>query len=56
MDDPEMLNIRLNGDRMKVVKSFKYLGSCFNSDGGVKGMRVREESVWCNDECGMREM
>ena len=24
-DDPEMLNIRLNGDRMEVVDSFKYL-------------------------------
>ena len=44
-DDPEMLNIRLNGDRMELVDSFKYLGSCFSSDGRVKGdvsMRVHE--------------
>ena len=40
-----MLNIRLNGDMMEVVDSFKYLGSCFSSDGGVKGdvcMRIQE--------------
>ena len=35
----------LNGERMKVVNSFKYLGSSFSSDGGVKedvSMRVGE--------------
>ena len=41
----EMRNIMLNGERMEVVNSFKYLGSCFDSEGGVKGdisMRVGE--------------
>ena len=33
---PSMLNIVLNGERMEVVNSFKYLGTCFSSDGGVK--------------------
>merc|ERR1712121_55348 len=44
-EEPEMLNIRLNGDMVEVVDSFKYLGSCFSSDGGVKGdvcMRIQE--------------
>ena len=44
-EDPAILNIMLNGERMEVVNSFKYLGSCFISEGGVKGdvtMRVRE--------------
>merc|ERR1712001_819488 len=27
-------NIMLNGERMEVVNSFKYLGNCFSSDGG----------------------
>ena len=43
--DPSLLNIMLNGERMEVVNSFKYLGSCFSSDGGVKedvSMRVGE--------------
>ena len=42
---PSLLNIVLNGERMEVVNSFKYLGSCFSSDGGVKedvSMRVGE--------------
>ena len=33
----------LNGKRMEVVNSVKYLGSCFSRDGGVKddvSMRV----------------
>merc|ERR1711895_362877 len=41
--EPSLLNIMLNGERMEVVNSFKYLGSCFSSDGGVKedvSMRV----------------
>lgn len=44
-EEPEVLNIRLNGEVMEVVDSFKYLGSCFSSDGGVKGdvcMRIQE--------------
>ena len=44
-EDREMPNIMLNGERMEVVNSFKYLGSCFDSEGGVKGdvsMRVGE--------------
>ena len=43
--EPSLLNIMLNGERMEVVNSFKYLGSCFSSDGGVKedaSMRVGE--------------
>ena len=43
--EPSLLNITLNGERMEVVNSFKYLGSCFSSDGGVKedvSMRVGE--------------
>ena len=43
--NPSLLNIFLNGERMEVVNSFKYLGSCFSSDGGVKedvSMRVGE--------------
>ena len=43
--DPSLLEIMLNGERMEVVTSFKYLGSCFSSDGGVKedvSMRVGE--------------
>ena len=42
---PSLLNIVLNGERMEVVNSFKYLGSCFSSGGGVKedvSMRVGE--------------
>ena len=35
-EDPAILNIMLNGERMEVVNSFKYLGSCFCSEGGVK--------------------
>ena len=44
-EDPAILNIRLNGEIMEVVNSLKYLGSCFSSEGGVKGdvgMRVGE--------------
>merc|ERR1719470_770961 len=33
---PSLLNIMLNGERMEVVNSIKYLGSCFSRDGGVK--------------------
>ena len=43
--DPSLFNIMLNGERMEVVNSFKYLGSCFSSNGGVKedvSMRVGE--------------
>ena len=43
--DPSLFNIMLNGERMEMVNSFKYLGSCFSSDGGVKedvSMRVGE--------------
>ena len=43
--EPSLMNIMLNGERMEVVNSFKYLGSCFSSDGGVKedvSMRVGE--------------
>ena len=43
--DPSLFNIMLNGERMEVVNSFKYLGSCFSSDGGVKedvSMRIGE--------------
>ena len=43
--DPSLCNIRLNGERLEVVNSFKYLGSCFSSDGGVKedvSMRLGE--------------
>ena len=43
--EPPLLDIMLNGERMEVVSSFKYLGSCFSSDGGVKddvSMRVSE--------------
>jgi len=43
--EPSLLNIMLNGERMEVVNSFKYLGSYFSSDGGVKedvSMRVGE--------------
>merc|ERR1712237_20261 len=42
---PSLLNIMLHGERMEVVISFKYLGSCFSSGGGVKedvSMRVGE--------------
>ena len=42
---PLSLNIQLNGDSLEEVQSFKYLGSCFSSDGGVKedvSMRVGE--------------
>ena len=44
-EDPSLLNIMLNGESMEVVNTFKYLGSCFGSDGGVKedvSMRVSE--------------
>ena len=44
-EDPAMPDIMLNGERMEVVSSFKYLGSCFGSGGGVKedvSMRVAE--------------
>ena len=44
-EDPAILNIMLNGERMEVVNSFKYLGSCFSSQEGVKGgvgIRVNE--------------
>ena len=34
--ESSLLNVMLNGERMEVVNSFKYLGSCFSSDGGVK--------------------
>ena len=27
----------LNGERIEVIISFKYLGSCFSSEGGVEG-------------------
>ena len=33
--EPSLMNIMLNGERMEVVNSFKYLGNCCNSDGGV---------------------
>ena len=42
-EDPAIPNIMLNGERLEGVNSFKYLGSCFSSEGGVKGdvsMRV----------------
>ena len=32
-DYKEILNIRLNGGRMEVVDSFKFLGKCFSRDG-----------------------
>ena len=35
-EEPSPLNIMLNGERMEVVNSFKYLGSCFIRDRGVK--------------------
>ena len=35
--DPATLNITLNGERMEVINSFKYLGRCFSSEGEVKG-------------------
>ena len=31
--EPFSPNIQLNGDTMEEVKSFKYLGTCFSSDG-----------------------
>ena len=34
--EPSLMNIMLNGERIEVVNSFKYLGSCFRSNGGVK--------------------
>ena len=34
--EPSLLNIKFNGERMEVVHSFRYLGRCFSSDGGVK--------------------
>ena len=37
-EDPSILNITLNGERVEVVNSFKYLGSFFSSKGGVKGV------------------
>ena len=44
-EEPSPLNITLNGERMEVVSSFKYLGSCFSRGGGVKedvSMRIGE--------------
>ena len=35
-EKPTPLNITLNGERIEVVNSFKYLGLCFSRDGGVK--------------------
>ena len=38
-------NIQLNGETMEEVQSFKYLGSCFSSNSGVKeevSMRMGE--------------
>ena len=43
--DPSLINILLKEDRMEMVNSFKYLRSCFSSNGGVKkvvSMRVGE--------------
>ena len=43
--EPSLYNIMLNGERMEMVNSLKYMGSCFSSDGGVKkdvSMRVGE--------------
>ena len=45
IEEPSPLNITLNGERMEVVNSFKYLGSGFSRGGGVKedvSMRVSE--------------
>jgi len=53
-EEPTHLNITLNGERIEVVNSFKYLGSSFSRDGGVKedvsmrvgeGMKTNEEYV-----------
>jgi len=35
-EEPSPLYITLNGERIEVVNSFKYLGSCFSRGGGVK--------------------
>ena len=32
-EDPAILKIMLNGERMEMVNSFKYLGNCFSSEG-----------------------
>ena len=41
-----LLNIMSYGERMEMVNSFNYLGSCFSSDIGVK----EDESGWENVE------
>ena len=63
--EPVVIDIMLNGERMEVVNSFKYLGSCFSNEGGVKedvSMRVREgmktfgamKRVWSERSVSMR--
>ena len=49
-DDPAILNIMLNGGRMEVVNSFKFLGSCFSSEGEVKGdvsTKLQSYGIFC---------
>ena len=54
MRNHPLLSMMLNGERMEVVYSFKYLGSCLSRDGGVKEdvrMRVAEGMrKWHNEE------
>ena len=51
-EDPGILSIMLNGEIMEVVNSFKYLGSCFRSEGGVmkRGSQNLKENVAENNE------
>ena len=44
-EEPSPQNIMLNGERMEVVNSFKYLGSCFSREGSWG-----HENVWRYEE------
>ena len=44
IEEPKILDISLNGEKMEEVDEFKYLGSVFCKDGSLEG-ETRERAV-----------
>ena len=44
-----LLQVKLNGEELKNVDHFKYLGSVLDTDGTIdKDVDLREEAAWSN--------